>query len=104
MKQTLLKKLCCIALTAVMAAGACGCKTAVDPAQVEAAQAEVEAAQAEVEAAHAKLDAAQAEAQTAQTIQELSRQLYAAGRIDEYIAALDDNSLMSELLAEFELA
>ena len=72
-------------------------------AEVEAAQAEVEAAQAEVEAAHAKLDAAQAEAQTAQTIQELSRQLYAAGRIDEYIAALDDNSLMSELLAEFEL-
>ena len=73
-------------------------------AEVEAAQAEVEAAQAEVEAAHARLDAAQAEAQTAQTIQELSRQLYSAGRIDEYIAALDDNSLMSKLLAEFGLA
>ena len=46
MKQTRLKKLCCIALTAAIAAGACGCKTAVDPAQAEAAQAAKEAQQA----------------------------------------------------------
>ena len=41
-----LKKLCCMALTVCLAVSVCGCKTKVDPAQAEAAQAAKEAQQA----------------------------------------------------------
>ena len=41
-----LKKLCCMALTALLAVSVCGCKTKVDPSQAEAAQAAKEAQQA----------------------------------------------------------
>ncbi len=41
-----LKKLCCIALTAVLAASVCGCKTKADPEQAEAIQHAQEAQQA----------------------------------------------------------
>lgn len=94
-------------------------------AEVEAAQAEVEAAQAEVEAAQAEVEEARAEAVAAQTqaeaaraearaardeadakqaVQQLSKLLHKQGRIDEYIAALDDEQLMETLLKEFDLA
>ena len=41
-----LKKLCCMALTALLAVSVCGCKASVDLAQAEAAQAAKEAQQA----------------------------------------------------------
>ena len=41
-----LKKLCCMALTVCLAVSVCGCKTKVDPAQAEVAQAAKEAQQA----------------------------------------------------------
>lgn len=80
-------------------------------AQVEAAQAKAGAAQAEAEAAQAEAEAARAEAKAArdeadaqQAIQKLSKKLHEQGRIDEYIAALDDAQLMDTLLREFGLA
>ena len=72
-------------------------------AEAEAAQAEVEAKQAEAEAMRAEAEAAQAEVVAKQAIQELSKRLYAAGRIDEYITALDNPQLMDALLKEFGL-
>jgi len=71
--------------------------------ELEEKRAAVEAAKAEIEAAQAEVEAAQAEVEAKQAIQELSKQLYAAGRIDEYIAALDDRHLMDALLKEFGL-
>ena len=62
-------------------------------AQVEAAEAQAEAATAQAEAAHAEVD----------SLKRLSAELYRVGRIDEYIAALDDPDLMTALKAEFAL-
>lgn len=73
-------------------------------AQVEAARSQAEAAQAEAEAAQAEAEAARAEANAGQVIQQLSKLLHRQGRIDEYIAALDDAQLMDSLLKEFDLA
>ena len=73
-------------------------------AEVEAAQAEVEAAQAEVEAARIDAETAHAELQKERRVKELSKRLHDAGRIEEYFAALDDDSLMDSLLKEFGLA
>jgi len=60
-----LKKLCCMALIAVLAVSVCGCKASVDPAQVEAAQAAKEAQQAAENGTSAE------EAAEADTIEEL---------------------------------
>ena len=80
-------------------------------AQVEAMRAELDATTCEREAVRAELDATtcerdamRAELDAAATrtaaIQQLSKALYAQGRIDEYFAALDDPELMDALLAE----
>ena len=53
-----------------------------------------------LEAAQAELASATAKAQEAQALQELSKRLYAAGRIDEYFSALEDEKLMKTLLEE----
>ena len=62
-------------------------------AELDAVTAQAEEATAQAEAAHAEVDA----------LKQLSAELYRAGRIDEYIAALDDTDLMATLRAEFAL-
>lgn len=76
-------------------------------AQAEAATAQAEAAVAQVEASEAQAEAAAAQAEAARAeidcLRRLSAELYKAGRIDEYIAALEDPDLMAALKAEFAL-
>ena len=75
-----------------------------DIAKAEAAQAEAKAAQAKAEATFTKAETAQAEAEAGRRLQEISKRLYVAGRIDEYFAALEDADLMQSLLDEFSQA
>ena len=63
---------------------------------------QLDAATAQLDAATAQLDAATAQAQArADSLARLSKKLYAQGRIEEYLAALDNPELMDALLAEF---
>ena len=68
--------------------------------RLEAKTSELEDANTRLEAAQAELASATAKAQEAQALQELSKRLYAAGRIDEYFSALEDEKLMKTLLEE----
>ena len=75
-------------------------RMAAATAQADAATAQAEAATAQAEAATAQADAAHAEIDA---LKRLSAELYRTGRIDEYIAALDNPSLMAALKTEFAL-
>ena len=76
--------------------------------ELEQTHSELEQTHSELEQKHAELSRKDAELaqldsdlSSAQAQLELSKKLYAAGRIDEYFAALENPELMKELLEEF---
>lgn len=92
-------------VAALMADATAQAEVATAQAEVATAQAEAATAQAEVATAQAEAATARAEAAHAEVdaLKRLSAVLYKAGRIDEYIAALDDPDLMAALKSEFDL-
>ena len=69
--------------------------------ELEQTHSELEQKHAELSRKDAELAQLDSDLSSAQAQLELSKKLYAAGRIDEYFAALENPELMKELLEEF---